>query len=51
MSTKEIPEPRPGPEFNGDPAEYARQMALYLQEHLRDIHREIERLHDEKADA
>lgn len=51
MSTKQIADPRPVPEFRGDMQAYARELALYLETHLREVNQELDRLHDVKADA
>lgn len=51
MSQKQIPEPRPLPEFHGDFRQYATDLERYIREHLDDIHRELDNLHTVKADA
>ena len=41
-----MPEPRPGQGL----AEYARELKVWLEKHLAEVHQELDRLHEVKAD-
>lgn len=51
MSEKQIPEPRPAPQFRGSVLDYVNDLTRYLEEHLREVHQELTLLHETKADT
>lgn len=51
MSTKQIADPRPFPEFHTDPEIWAREVMQYVEQHLREIHEELDNLHAAKTDV
>jgi len=51
MSTKQIADPRAFPEFRGDMEQWTREVSQYLEQHLREVHEELDNLHAAKADV
>jgi hypothetical protein len=53
LSVKKIPPPRAFPDYKPgqSPAQWAQEVKVWQEQHLREIHQELEQLHALKADV